>query len=621
MAVVSATQLFLLVSLAAAAGPRALVGTADTPLPPARIPHFNGTRYEADVPATLDLAERMKLSLNGLTRCVGGPPANPFPPTEHVCHHFILLDPWPKVIRSVVIYGKFMESSLLARMATGVETNLAVDEDWRRAWLAWSRINPVMHGPEGGRRLCWIAANLIREKDPAWAALGRRAVARLDEVAVPYGSGAWLPIGLQVTPPDAGCPSAETAAPSPQAVAEMRRADRRATCHGWTATYMAWTLQGLCRFYHASGDAETLALAGKLARYLEDSAEILTADGRFLVGHPHKTPVIHFHHCQITAQALLEYGMASGEQRFVDHAERVYRHLLTFCSPEIGFAPEYCYGQFPRQQSFDNTEACCSADLVLMALSLTEAGAGDYWDDVDRFIRNHIATLQLTSTQWFYDMQQNQAKGLRFPDPEVEKAIGPLTGNFGGWASVNEWHLPELGPGIMTCCISNCTRAFYFVHQSMLDYDDDRAELRVHLLLNRASRWADVLSYLPYEGKVEIQLKRRCRNVLVRAPEWIETGSDVLTCSVDGAERSVTWRGRYVDAGPADASAQVVVRFPVGLRSVATEIGRRRYTLTIKGNTVVRVEPPGQRIGLYRRERYLRNRADMVRVQRFVPDE
>ena len=544
MVLVGAIQVVRLLSLVAA-GQTALGATGHTPLPPARIPHFEGTRYEVDVPATLDLAERMKLSLNGLSRCVGGPPANPFPPTQHVCHHVILLDPWPRVTRSVVLYGKFMESSLLARMATGVEQNLAVDEDWRRAWLAWSQIDPVMHGPEGGRRLCWIAANLIREKDPAWASLGRRAVARLRAVAVPYGSGAWIPVGLQVTPPDEGCRSAATAAPSPQAVAEMRRADRRAVCHGWTATYMAWTLQGLCQFYHASGDAETLALAGKLAHYLQDSAEILAADGRFRAGHPHERPVIHFHHCQITAQALLEYGLASGDRQFVERAQRVYRHLLTFCSREIGFAPEYCYGQFPRQQSFDNTEACCSADLVMMALLLTKAGAGDYWDDVDRFVRNHIATLQLTSTRWFYDMPENRAKGLRFPDPAVEQAIGPLTGNFGGWASVNEWHLPELGPGIMTCCIGNCTRAFYYVHQNMVDYDDDdgRAELRVHLLLNRATRWADIHSHLPYEGKVEIQVKRRCRAILVRAPEWIETQNGALTCAVDGAARRVTWRG------------------------------------------------------------------------------
>ena len=75
-----------------------------------------------------------------------------------------------------------------------------------------------------------------------------------------------------------------------------------------------------------------------------------------------------------------------------------------------------------------------------------------------------------------------------------------------------------------------------------------------------------------------------------------------------------------MDIGQADVGTHVIVRFPVGLRTVATEIGRRQYTLTIKGNTVVHVDPPGQRIGLYRRERYLRNRADMVRVQRFVPD-
>src|SRR4029079_16103308 len=41
---------------------------------------------------------------------------------------------------------------------------------------------------------------------------------------------------------------------------------------------------------------------------------------------------------------------------------------------------------------------------------------------------------------------------------------------------------------------------FYFVWESIVRGHDDGAE--VNLLLNRASSWVDVDSYLPYEGKV-----------------------------------------------------------------------------------------------------------------------
>ena len=71
-------------------------------LPSPVIPSFAGERYQAIVPDTLDLAERLKLAINGLTRCVSGPPANPFPRTQFLCNHIIdVTRVPPKVERSV----------------------------------------------------------------------------------------------------------------------------------------------------------------------------------------------------------------------------------------------------------------------------------------------------------------------------------------------------------------------------------------------------------------------------------------------------------------------------------------------------------------------------------------
>lgn len=474
-----------------------------------------------------------------------------------------------------------------------------------------------MLGPEGGRRLSWIALNYLRDGDPRWLALGRRAVSRLNETAAPHKDGAWIHPGLTTTPPDDACIDATHLSPNPAVIAEMKKADPQKVCRGWNATWMSWTLIGLCDFYRASGDAAALTLAGRFARYLKDYAGVLSPDGRFLAGHPHPWPVVHFHHSYNTAQSILDYGIVSKDREYIDFARRVYEHMLTFCSREIGFAPEYCYGQYPRKQSFDNTEACCSADLIMMAMSLTEAGAGDYWDDIDRYIRNHIATLQLTDTRWFYNIPENRNKGWRYPNPDVEQAVGRLTGNFGGWAGVNEWHIPEVGGGIMTCCLGNATRAFYYVHNRIVDFDD--GTLRVNLLLNRASRWADINSYVPYQGRVDIQLKQAIKHIRVRVPEWIKTASNDLKCTVDGQERKVNWQGRYVDVGSGSPGQAIVVTFPIGLRKVKTEIGRRPYTLTIKGNTVVAVDPPGKRIPLYQRDKYLGGDAPIVRVRRYVP--
>ena len=132
-------------------------------LPSTTVPSFTGIRYEAQAPATLDLAEQMRLSLHAITHCVGGAPPNQFPRTQYLCNHFIDVSAYPpKVLRNVDLYGKYILGALLARIATGSEDDLYIDTDWRTGLLDFARMNPIMTGPEGGRWLEWIAFNIRR---------------------------------------------------------------------------------------------------------------------------------------------------------------------------------------------------------------------------------------------------------------------------------------------------------------------------------------------------------------------------------------------------------------------------------------------------------------------------
>ena len=59
------------------------------------------------------------------------------------------------------------------------------------------------------------------------------------------------------------------------------------------------------------------------------------------------------------------------------------------------------------------------------------------------------------------------------------------------------------------------------------------------------------------------------------------------------------------------------LEFPIGIKRVETEVGCVPCTLTIKGNTVIDIDPPGQRIPLYQREHYRADKAPMIRVNRY----
>jgi DUF1680 family protein len=146
-------------------------------------------------------------------------------------------------------------------------------------------------------------------------------------------------------------------------------------------------------------------------------------------------------------------------------------------------------------------------------------------------------------------------------------------------------------------------------------------QLRVNLLLNRASAWADVYSYIPYQGRVELKIKKAVPAILVRAPEWIETNSPDLTCQVNGAPRSVHWEGRYANVGHVAAGDRVKISFPIAERTLKETIGAVPYTLIIKGNMVVSIDPPGKLGALYQRAAYRGNEAPMRKVQRSVPEQ
>jgi len=90
---------------------------------------------------------------------------------------------------------------------------------------------------------------------------------------------------------------------------------------------------------------------------------------------------------------------------------------------------------------------------------------------------------------------------------------------------------------------------------------------------------------------------------------------------VNGEHRPVSWEGRYALIGEVQGEDAVNVTFPITERTVEVEIERQHYILTLKGNEVINIEPPGQHCPLYQREHYRQNVTRWKKVQRFVSDE
>jgi DUF1680 family protein len=250
--------------------------------------------------------------------------------------------------------------------------------------------------------------------------------------------------------------------------------------------------------------------------------------------------------------------------------------------------------------------------MIQIAMTLSRAGEGDYWDDVDRYVRNQFIEMQILDAAAITRRAASYPRARVAADEDAEGVAGRLVGSFASWASANDWFTKDT-PGTTFCCIGNGARALSRVWNQMLSFE--RGTLTVHLLLNRASPWADIASHIPYTGRADIGVKVACE-LKVRLPEWV--APDQMVASVNGVSRPITMTGRYSQIGRVEPADTVSVTFPISEHRVRASIGAKKYALVVKGNDVVGITPAGRWYPFYGREQYRQATANMVERHRFV---
>jgi hypothetical protein len=117
---------------------------------------------------------------------------------------------------------------------------------------------------------------------------------------------------------------------------------------------------------------------------------------------------------------------------------------------------------------------------------------------------------------------------------------------------------------------------------------------------------------------VELKIKD-AREVAVRIPEGVDRSG--VSCKVDGQRQELAWSGNYLNARALARDDTVTVDFPIKEQSSVRLIGEFPYRLTLRGNTVVDIEPKGRINPIYLREKYRKDRPAMKRATRFVSHE
>ena len=603
-------------------------------------------RYEARVPDTLDLAERAKLGVNGLTGIMN-------PELDYTTFNQVILHANPPYFRQQLRGGAFVrcnsrwpkvvEALVEMRVMSGSDHNVSMDEKTLEGLisciaednLVYSRWQPIQgdelvgseeeeftHLNTLARTMLSLMALHQVDENPRWLELIGRLAEGVASIAVYKEDYAYYPgsdnsgSGLIMIRPRSGWTR----------TVEPGGFDRFQYGHSGLAHSSSPVLfthggivRALCRWYLMSGDEKALDLAGKLVKFMlkprmwrpeAEPKAVVSAERAHFEGH------IHSH--LMGFWGLLEYAIVTNNDRIKAFVRDGYEYVRNFGIARIGL-----FG-----------EGCNVGDMVCLAIKLTDAGVGEYWEDVDQYVRNHLVEMQFLRPDLLQDISESGPKHVARPwqnsDRVAERIIGAL--------SPDATHPTRLEPGGCLCCSENGLVGYYHAWEGIVRFRDDMAQ--VNLLLNRASPWLDVDSYLPYEGKVVIRNKS-AKKVLVRIPRWVD--QEAVRSSVDGAPASPLWVNRYLMFDGVGPKAAITIEFPMvesteryhnGFEGVKWDVHAEvtvpfweqpeeltEYTCRFRGNTLVDIQPREESPGypVYLRDHYKQASAPIKEVTRYVP--
>jgi hypothetical protein len=571
------------------------------------------------VPDTLDLADHGRLAINGLLGSVD-------PQADYECTFLNILDVNPPYMLhwSTMVSGvmpKFVAALPMLRIMSGSDQSQDLEDGFMdsmlrnmeddglvydralesRPWNVgvyygkadWNEDYANMAG--NGRLISGLLFWYQSTGDDIWLKRARRTAERMLELAVVEGDQAWYPnpgVGNDFSYPRK---SGWTTRKPPQSANEG--------FEGGAMFYHFQPLRGFARYFRTTGDERFLELGRKFANLGMQSkfwngAGDMEPRASAERGHFH----LHFHASMAAVRGALDYALVADDYRVQEFANDSYNYARQTGIKRLGLFPTHGEG----------TEGCSIADMIGMAVTLSDAGLGDYWDDVEMYTRNGLLCAQATDLG---ELKRVSLAGReRPPNSNDEKLAGQFDSRFKaankGVLSGQEIHDRVLertigafghviggryqAPMMMHCCTGNCCQALYYAWDGILRRAGDDA-VTINLWLNRRSPWVDVRSWQPYEGKLAVQNKGMAQ-IGIRKPGWASARS--IRCQIDGRDVQPKWIGNRMLFGALKGNELITLECPLELETSEYTLvnisspmeSMERYKIDFKGPTALKVE-------------------------------
>lgn len=607
---------------------------AGTQSPPQSLPRQLGL-----APDTLDLGDRGHIAVSALTQIVD--PANHYEP-----YHQAIFYARPSYMTHQEgfdegawagneLWGKHVETLLMMRIMSGSDQNREVDSKTLEGMIScfesdnlyWKKVFRVQgdkavpgedHAPLLAQARVMLALLEKHEfdREPRWLKLAQRSAKGLMDVATRKEDYAYYPdssVGGTLCMPRGGWKTKDEPA-------------------GWTInrdwhfsnscvefSYGA-IVRAMCKLHRLTGAEEPLEFAGRLVKFmLKPRMWTPEAEPKAVMSPEHAHFDGHLHAYCWGFWGLLDYAEITNDARLKAFVRDGYEYARNFGISRIGLF----------------IEGCAVGDMTNLAIRLSQTGCGDYWEDVDRYVRNHLVEIQLLRADAVEKISErsgkpHQTRSFDSSESAIQRNIGALF--------ADATHVTAATPGGIYCCTFNGLGGYYYAWKSIVQ--PQGAAAQINLLLNRTSPWLDMDSYLPYEGKVVIRNKT-AKTISVRIPEWVDRHA--IKSTINGNVANPFWTGGCLVFGSTSGGEIITMEFPVvestevyrngfqgvgipGHTEVTSSIGRRPETLTpytfrLRGNTVVEISPrEDETLGypMYLRDHMRAERAPMKNRSHYV---
>lgn len=317
-------------------------------------------------------------------------------------------------------------------------------------------------------------------------------------------------------------------------------------------------------WYAVSGNRDAFDIGAKLTAFLREFAPLWqNPDPRRFPDQGKGQFAGHIHGYLQVAHAFTEEAAIRRKkdlrdpiaEQDIEWADNLYRFVKRRTQGDV-------LGNFGEMDATD--------DMIRLGIALSELGRGPYWEEVERWTRNTLADRQI-DPQTAQRYIGNRSTGDPATDHVGDKVIGM-------WASdaTHSLAIPRRAWMYNIDDATNPMHALYEVwaHSVVLSGN----AVRVNFALNRAGRYLDVKSDLPYRGRIEIVMKGDIgpvTSVAVRVPSWADRDKVAVALRDAAGERHLApggeWRwldGSFIEVGQVRPNLSIIVSFPIKLRQV-----------------------------------------------------